>query len=150
MKKVICVLLLLVMLSSSGYAVERYKLTVHISPEGSGTVIIDPEMPSDGYVDGTLVTLTAMPKKGYKFIRWDSAAFLSDDQKISSVIYVGMGHDGLDGTYAAVFESTGDCGLFSCVKPSGDETDTTRKILGDWLLLGVSCMTLLGMSYLKK
>lgn len=146
MKKVICVLLLLVMLSSASYAVERFKITVYVSPERSGKVIMDPEMPAEGYLVGTEVTLTAIAKRGYRFLYWqDDNGYEEEDAMIKFTV-----EGGGKGSLIVVFESTGDGGLFSCVKPSGDETNTTRKILGDWLLLGVSCMTLLGMSCFRK
>jgi uncharacterized lipoprotein YehR (DUF1307 family) len=50
-----------------------YSLTVSVSPEGKGTVTLDPSPPDEGYVVGTEVTLTAAASEGYKFDQWSGS-----------------------------------------------------------------------------
>jgi len=45
-------------------------LTVNIDPLGSGTLTSTPPQPAEGYVEGTIVTLTATAAEGYKFDHW--------------------------------------------------------------------------------
>ena len=45
-----------------------FKLSVYVFSSG-GTVILDP--PGESYPESTLVTLTAVPKQGWKFVRWE-------------------------------------------------------------------------------
>lgn len=50
----------------------RYSLSLHISPSQGGSVTAVPEAGTDDeYVQGTEVLLTASPKPGYEFVRWE-------------------------------------------------------------------------------
>lgn len=48
-------------------------LTVNIDPLGGGTVTLEPAQPAEGYVEGTIVTLTATAAEGYEFDHWSGA-----------------------------------------------------------------------------
>jgi hypothetical protein len=48
-------------------------LTVNIDPLGGGTFTLEPAQPAEGYVEGTIVTLTATAAEGYKFDHWSGA-----------------------------------------------------------------------------
>jgi hypothetical protein len=50
-----------------------YSLSVNVSPEGKGTVTLDPSPPAGGYVVGTEVTLTAAASEGYEFDQWSGS-----------------------------------------------------------------------------
>lgn len=123
------------------------KLTVYISPEESGEVTVDPEMPAAGYPYGTEVVLTATPKAGYRFKRWDSTG--SDEPVTEPVLTERMKNEVL---VSAVFESE-DAGLFSCLECNGCKDSVAeesadekfRRILGDLLLIGLSLIILLAM-----
>jgi hypothetical protein len=47
-----------------------YRLTVNVDPLSGGTVSPTPSQPAEGYVEGTIVTLTATAAEGYKFDHW--------------------------------------------------------------------------------
>lgn len=53
--------------------VEKFPLTLSISPPGSGTVTVDPPQPVDGYNSGTVVTLTASAASGFAFSNWSGS-----------------------------------------------------------------------------
>ena len=123
------------------------KLTVYISPEESGDVTVEPEMPAEGYPYGTEVVLTATPKTGYRFKRWDSTG--SDEPVTEPVLTERIRNEVL---VSAVFESE-DTGLFSfleckgCNDTGAEESadEKFRRILGDLLLIGLSLIILLAM-----
>jgi Fe-S cluster assembly iron-binding protein IscA len=46
-----------------------HKLTMAVNPGGGGTTT--PEVGIHNYIDGTTVEVSAMPSKGYEFLRWD-------------------------------------------------------------------------------
>ncbi|MEA2054657.1 MAG: PKD domain-containing protein, partial [Candidatus Thermoplasmatota archaeon] len=48
--------------------VERYTLTISVSPSGSGSIILDPS--GGKYNEGTMVTATASPASSYEFDHW--------------------------------------------------------------------------------
>jgi hypothetical protein len=50
-----------------------YRLTVNADPLSGGTVSPTPPQPAEGYVEGTIVTLTATAAEGYKFDHWSGA-----------------------------------------------------------------------------
>jgi len=51
--------------------IEPITLTIAISPEGSGTVLVNPEEPAEvGYEKDTVVTLTVNPVAGKEFSNW--------------------------------------------------------------------------------
>ncbi|MBT9142797.1 MAG: hypothetical protein DDT29_01193 [Dehalococcoidia bacterium] len=52
----------------------RYTLTVTVDPAASGTVSLSPPQPAEGYLAGTVVTLTAAPAAGFRFDRWSGDA----------------------------------------------------------------------------
>ena len=57
-----------------------YSLTVNVSPEGKGTVTLDPSPPAGGYVVGTEVTLTVGASEGYEFDHWEVNGALSGSE----------------------------------------------------------------------
>ena len=61
----------------------RYTLTVSISPEGSGSVTLNPDKSS--YEEGETVTLTASPNEGYVFDHWSGDADGTDTVKTITV-----------------------------------------------------------------
>jgi len=146
-------------------------LTMHIIPLGSGKIIADPVMPSTGYPYDTEVVLTAMPNKGYKFIRWDPSG------ETSTILDIEMS---ADKTVSAVFERTNEAiegevpaegealvegesteGEVSVEGESAEGetvpdnaeggcggcggTKALKDALGDWLLIGLSLLLLAGM-----
>lgn len=50
-----------------------YTLTVSIDPLAGGTVNLEPSQPVEGYIEGTIVILTATPSEGYRFDHWSDA-----------------------------------------------------------------------------
>jgi hypothetical protein len=50
-----------------------YRLTVNANPIGSGTVALEPAQPAEGYLEGTIVTLTATAAEGYEFDHWSGS-----------------------------------------------------------------------------
>jgi hypothetical protein len=56
-----------------------YTLTVNIDPLAGGTVTLEPSQPAEGYIEGTIVTLTATPSEGYRFDHWSGALSGSDN-----------------------------------------------------------------------
>ena len=120
------------------------KLTVYISPLGSGEVVVSPEMPSDGYPYGTEVVLTATPTEGFKFKRWDTTG--SSEPTTDPVLKELMKSEVL---VSAVFESSksGCLGCDGCNEDDAEEEvqEKFRRILGDWLLIGLSLVILLAM-----
>ena len=56
-----------------------YVLTVRADVFGTGTVTVTPAQPSGGYVNGTTVTVTAVPEDGYEFDHWSGAVSSSDN-----------------------------------------------------------------------
>jgi hypothetical protein len=53
--------------------VEKFPLTLSVSPPGSGTVTAEPPQPIDGYNSGTMVTLTASAGNGFAFSNWSGS-----------------------------------------------------------------------------
>lgn len=49
---------------------ERYALTLHISPYGTGSVTVYPDPEDGGYLSGTRLDLGAIPSEGYMFDYW--------------------------------------------------------------------------------
>ena len=49
-------------------AIPTYNLTVNVSPDGSGSVTVDPD--ASEYDTGTVVTLTPTNASGYEFTGW--------------------------------------------------------------------------------
>lgn len=77
---------------------KRYRVDVAIS--GNGTVIENPEQPSNGYVEGTIVGLEAVPSSEWKFSGW-----LGDVDSMDNPLYVTPDRD----IYVlAVFEYSDD------------------------------------------
>ncbi|MFN7141832.1 MAG: InlB B-repeat-containing protein, partial [Limisphaerales bacterium] len=52
----------------------RYTLSVSANPPGSGSVSFDPVFESEGYLAGTVVTLTATPNSSTNFYGWSGDA----------------------------------------------------------------------------
>jgi len=118
------------------------KLTIYVTPENSGEVISNPEMPPEGYPYETSVTLTAIAKQGYKFVQWDR----SDDPKpqTSSILKLSLDEDI---TVSAVFAYLEDgSGCFSNCRKTKSTTDNVKRMIGDWLLIGLSLTVLLAMT----
>jgi len=57
-----------------------YTLTVDVSPDGGGTVTLEPSPPGGVYVEGTEVTLTADASEGYEFDHWEVNGALSGSE----------------------------------------------------------------------
>jgi hypothetical protein len=53
--------------------ITHYTLTVSIDPIAGGTVTLEPSQPAEGYIEGTIVTLTATASEGYRFDHWSGA-----------------------------------------------------------------------------
>ncbi|MDB6028301.1 MAG: Protein of unknown function precursor containing a C-terminal secretion signal [Verrucomicrobiales bacterium] len=51
-----------------------YVLTTNVSPQGLGTISASPAPATNGYASGTIVTLTATPNSGVKFVKWTGAS----------------------------------------------------------------------------
>jgi hypothetical protein len=49
--------------------VQHFTVEVVVSPEGTGTVLLDP--PGGTYEEGTEVSLTATPSRGFAFVGFD-------------------------------------------------------------------------------
>jgi len=49
---------------------KQYQLTTSVSPEGGGSVSLDPTSEGNWYDDGAAVEVTAEPSSGYKFVNW--------------------------------------------------------------------------------
>ncbi|MCM1522277.1 MAG: pectinesterase family protein [Muribaculaceae bacterium] len=52
--------------------VNKYTLTAKANPEGSAQITVNPQL--DQYEDETVVTLTATPEFGYRFVNWTDAS----------------------------------------------------------------------------
>ncbi len=65
---------------------EEYELTVEVSPENSGSVIIEPEL--DFYNFGDEISLTAVAEEYYEFVNWidDDGNVLSDEESFVFVM----------------------------------------------------------------
>lgn len=63
------------------------KLTVNISPEGTGTVTKSPASANDRYTTGSEVTLIPAPASGYTFVRWEGTNF--NDVNLGRIIMNG-------------------------------------------------------------
>ncbi len=57
---------------TANFAINRYPLTVLAAPQEGGTVASNPQ--GTVYDSGTVVTLTATPADGYRFVNWTGAA----------------------------------------------------------------------------
>lgn len=55
-----------------------YRLTTNVSPVGGGNISVSPASLDGTYKDGTVVTLTATPAKGYVFTNWSGDASGAD------------------------------------------------------------------------
>ena len=58
-----------------------------------GTVVLDPAQPAGGYLEGTEVTLTAVPNDGYRFEHWGEDISSADNPTtivLDSQIRVGV------------------------------------------------------------
>jgi hypothetical protein len=64
----------------------QHTLTVTVSPMGAGTVDTMPAQPSGGYVEGTVVTLTATANSGNTFMSWSG----DTDPSVGNVATVTM------------------------------------------------------------
>ncbi len=56
-----------------------YPLAAGIAPGESGTAVLEPAQPDEGYSMGTEVTITALPDKGYRFSHWSGAVSGSEN-----------------------------------------------------------------------
>jgi len=71
------------------WTANTYTLTVNLSPEGSGTVILDPA--GGSYDADTTVTLTPNPASGYQFDEWsgDNASDIIDTAGVYTILMNG-------------------------------------------------------------
>lgn len=51
-----------------------YVLTTSVNPGASGGINVSPAPTVNGYAAGTVVTLTAAPQTGFKFVKWSGAS----------------------------------------------------------------------------
>lgn len=51
-----------------------FVLSTAVDSPGQGSITLDPQPTPDGYLQGTSVTISAVPAKGYKFDHWSGAA----------------------------------------------------------------------------
>lgn len=62
----------------------RHRLNTTVSPATGGDIILLPQQPDGGYVEGTVVTLRARPASGYHFKEWSGDA--SGKHSVTSLI----------------------------------------------------------------
>jgi uncharacterized repeat protein (TIGR02543 family) len=65
---------LLVSENRSITAIFNPTVTAYSSPPGGGSIALTPANSSSGYADGTEVTMTATPARGYRFVSWEGDA----------------------------------------------------------------------------
>ncbi len=74
----------------TAHFIQEFELTVNI--EGEGDVLVDPD--EEVYLDGTEVTITAIPDEGYEFVEWtgdyegtedEITIEMDDDKEITAV-----------------------------------------------------------------
>lgn len=56
-----------------------YPLATDIAPGESGTIVLEPAQPDEGYSMDTEVTIAAIPDKGYRFSHWSGAVSGSEN-----------------------------------------------------------------------
>ncbi len=61
-----------------------YPLATGIAPGESGTVVLEPAQPDEGYSKDAEVTITAVPDKGFRFSHWSGA--VSDSENPVTII----------------------------------------------------------------
>ncbi len=81
---------------SAHFAINVYRLTVEATGT-TGTVSVSPEQTT--YTHGSLITLTATPAPGYRFVRWEGDVAESDAGK--NPLQLNLGRDSV---FRAVFE----------------------------------------------
>ena len=82
---------------------QQYTLTTNVSPQGAGTVSLNP--PGGVYTAGQVVTITAQANSGYRFVNWSG-----DVTGTSNPTTVEMN---ANKTVTANFESTSDTARYS-------------------------------------
>jgi uncharacterized repeat protein (TIGR02543 family) len=74
----------------------RYRLITIVSPAAGGTIMVEPQQPTSGYIAGTKVAVRAMPATGYSFKEWSGGAsgevntvsIISDSDKSITATFV--------------------------------------------------------------
>jgi len=102
-------------------------LTMLVSPENSGTT--DPAVGTHKVVSGTTKTITATPIKGYKFVGWKNAGYVSIEDSSSASTTVTFNGNCI---ITAVFIlDNNPSGTLLLISPNGGEnweTGSTQKI----------------------
>lgn len=126
-------------------------LSIIVAPAYAGEVILNPEMPHDGYATGTKVTLTATPKDGYEFWRWDEQIegdnLSTTEFSTETPIEIEMTKDR---AFLAIFKVEEKSWLDCIGGCNATGKNHIKHFLGDYLLMGLSLVVLLGMRQVKS
>ena len=78
--------------------VQQFKVDLQVTPDGAGTITLDPPSPDAFYTDRTNVLITANPAQGFNFVDWSARPSRSLNPK-----WIAIGPDATWSTLTATF-----------------------------------------------
>ncbi len=98
-----------------------YTLTTDVSPVGSGFVRLDPVGPT--YPSGTVVTITAIPERGYKFQKWGDVSTITPTRQVTMT---------MDRSVIAYFEESPEGGAVGDLEAYYPTAITSNSLAAHW------------------